>query len=103
LAGWLNALLARIWDQHPIVKNNIFHPEFLGSFSIKAVLPVLIPDLSCDKLDEVHDGREAGAAWNIAIREDDVPKRERTFDNLSACCRLDTEAMLRIHQYLVQL
>jgi hypothetical protein len=100
LADQLNAILGRFVDQLPIVRDNIKHPDFFGSYSIKSVLPVLIPDLSYDQLDEVHDGLEAGAAWNIAIREDDAPKRESTFTNLKAYCRLDTMAMVRIHQYL---
>jgi predicted RecB family nuclease len=103
LATVLNALLARFWDQFPVVKSNIFHPDFLGSYSIKSVLPVLIPDLNYDQLDEVHDGTEAGAAWNIAIHELDEAKKNKTFENLKAYCRLDTMAMVRIHQYLSEI
>jgi hypothetical protein len=46
--------LARIVDLHPIVRGNYYHPAIRGSFSIKAVLPTIAPDLDYKHLDEVN-------------------------------------------------
>jgi hypothetical protein len=55
LATQLQAILGRILDILPIIQDNIYHPEFRGSFSIKKVLPALVPDLSYAGL-EIADG-----------------------------------------------
>jgi len=53
LAEWLPdlrepllALINRLWDLLPIIRQNYYHPGLAGSFSIKRVLPVLVPELS---------------------------------------------------------
>ena len=42
-AAALRAVEARLFDLLPVVRNNYYHPEFRGSFSIKGVLPALVP------------------------------------------------------------
>ena len=53
LAAWLpkyapriEKAKARLWDLHPAIKNHVYHPEFYGSFSLKNVLPALIPHMT---------------------------------------------------------
>ncbi|MGA8087109.1 MAG: DUF2779 domain-containing protein, partial [Terracidiphilus sp.] len=53
LAGWLPGyagqiarIQERLWDLWPFVKRHVYHPQFQGSFSLKTVLPALVPDLS---------------------------------------------------------
>jgi hypothetical protein len=57
---------ARLWDLLPVIRNNVYHPRFLGSFSIKHVLPALVPDMSYENM-EVADGAEAGFAYEKMI------------------------------------
>lgn len=33
----------RLWDLLPIIRNHVYHPKFAGSYSIKNVLPALVP------------------------------------------------------------
>lgn len=40
----------------------IYHPAFAGSFSLKAVLPALVFEMTYDGMD-VADGTDAGLAW----------------------------------------
>jgi hypothetical protein len=41
----LQKIINRLWDLHPIVKQNYYHPKMLGSWSIKAVLPCIAPQM----------------------------------------------------------
>ena len=55
--------LARLVDLHPIVRANYYHRALRGSFSIKAVLPTIAPDLDYGTLNEVTDGTSAQVAY----------------------------------------
>jgi hypothetical protein len=96
-------LLPRFWDQLLVFKQYYFDPKFHGSNSIKSVLPVIVPALSYDSLEQVHDGEEAGVVWSRALSESDPGLKEEAFNNLRAYCELDTRAMLEIHRHLVRL
>ena len=67
LAAPLAALTARIVDLHPPTRRHYYHPAMQGSWSIKAVLPTVAPDLSYDSLGEVRDGFAAQTAYFEAI------------------------------------
>jgi len=45
LAHALQALVARLVDLQPITRQHYYHPAMKGSWSIKAVLPTVAPDL----------------------------------------------------------
>ena len=54
LAGRLGALDERIVDLHPPTRAHYYHPAMQGSWSIKAVLPTVAPDLSYASLGDVY-------------------------------------------------
>ncbi len=97
----LLALCDRVVDLLQIIRRHYYHPEFHGSFSIKAVLPALVPDLAYDDL-EIPDGLAASASYAQLIAED-IPQsdRDRMWDALLAYCKRDTEAMVRVFEALV--
>ena len=98
-ADELAAVSARLFDLLPVVRNTYYHPKFHGSFSIKSVLPVLVPGMDYDDLD-IPDGRTASAQFMHAIRSGEQQERQQTFDNLRAYCERDTLAMVRLRQAL---
>jgi hypothetical protein len=49
-----------------VVRNHVYHPAFDGSFSLKAVLPALVPEMTYDGM-EVPNGQAAGLAWESMI------------------------------------
>src|SRR3989440_7834544 len=55
LATELAALEAKLIDLHPVVKNCVYHPDFKGSFSLKAILTPLVPELTYNDLVIVED------------------------------------------------
>jgi hypothetical protein len=65
----LLALISRVVDLLPIARKYYYHPSQQGSWSIKAVLPALCPDLDLnyDKLDGVQDGGMAMTAFAEAL------------------------------------
>lgn len=76
------------------------HPEFQGSYSVKAVLPVLVPSLSYDRL-AIRNGAGAQIEWNkIVTGAYDATKATETAASLRAYCKLDTLAMVEITNVL---
>ena len=97
LADQLNAIVGRLVDLLPVVKANYYHPDMLGSWSIKAVLPTIAPDMDYSGLEGIHEGTEASAAYREAIDGDtDQERRAQLRRDLLAYCRHDTEAMVRL-------
>jgi Domain of unknown function(DUF2779) len=100
----LDALSKRLCDLLPIVRDHIYHPDFGGSFSIKDVLPALVPGLGYEDL-EIQDGRTASAALETLLLDEDCEASERQalLRNLLRYCERDTLAMVRLHERLCAL
>jgi hypothetical protein len=87
----------------PFSKQWFIDKDFLGSASIKQVLPVLIPELSYKELD-VSDGMKARRLWTQTVLEDkNTWNKEKILKDLSDYCTLDTYAMVRIYKALIDL
>jgi Domain of unknown function(DUF2779) len=107
LADWLpeyweriKNIKERLWDLWPFMRRHVYHPGFRGSYSIKSVLPALVPDMTYDGMEVAHGG-EAGLAWEQMIRGELSPTdRQRLKDALLAYCRQDTLAMVKILERL---
>lgn len=75
-----------------------------GSFSIKSVLPAVFPDdpeLDYSNLEGVHNGDEAKNIFP-KIKDMNPKEAEKTRNNLLEYCKLDTYAMVKLWQELVQ-
>ncbi len=95
-------LEARIVDLLPVVRANFYHRDMLGSYSIKAVLPALVPELIYASLDGVKDGLMAQAAYLEAASPDTSDERRaRIRQELTDYCTLDTLAMVKVAEALV--
>jgi predicted RecB family nuclease len=90
----------RLWDLLPVVRNHAYHPKFAGSYSIKNVLPALVPGMTYTGM-EVADGTDAGLAWESLIRGGlDQAERDRIKRALLEYCGQDTLAMVRLLERL---
>ncbi len=99
LAEPLLAINARVVDLLPIARNRYYHPSQQGTWSIKAVLPAAVPELSYHQLEGVQDGESAMDAFSEAIQSDTTAERKGEIERqLLAYCRLDTFAMVRLWQ-----
>jgi hypothetical protein len=101
LAPQLEAVITRLFDLYPLVKANYYHPDMLGSWSIKAVLPTLVPELDYAALGEVREGNAASDAF-LEIMAPETPDERRAAlrEALLRYCRMDTLALVRIAQAL---
>ncbi len=66
-AGRVKKIQRRLWDLLPVIRNHVCHPHFAGSYSLKAVLPALVPEMTYEGM-EVPDGQAAGLAWESLVR-----------------------------------
>ncbi len=93
-AGFLESLNQRMFDLGDPFKKGLYkHPEIKG-WSIKNVLPVLVPDMNYANL-AVSGGATASAVWYMDVFEESENK-EQTMNELSEYCKQDTHAMVRI-------
>ena len=95
---------SRVYDLMDIFsKQHYVHKDFMGSTSIKYVLPVLAPELSYKKL-EIKEGGTASMKWN-EMTTGRVPQSEgdKIATNLRKYCALDTYAMYAIWKHLWEL
>jgi len=100
--GRINKTQRRLWDLLPIIRNHVYHPAFGGSYSLKSVLPVLVPDMTYEGM-EVGDGNAAGLAWESLIGGDcSEVERKRKRKALLDYCGQDTLAMLKLLERLQQ-
>lgn len=96
----LQSLADRTVDLLPVAKAHWYHRDQRGSWSIKAVLPTIAPDLSYGDL-AVANGGDAQAAYRRAICPDtSETERREIARGLLEYCERDTEAMIIIAQRL---
>jgi hypothetical protein len=97
----LMAIGERIVDLLPITRNHYYHPAQEGSWSIKKVLPAIVPELGYQKLEGVQDGGMAMEAYLEAIQPGtSATRREEIRAQLLEYCKLDTYAMIGIWRQL---
>jgi predicted RecB family nuclease len=107
LAAWLpefaeqiKKIQCRLWDLLPVVRNHVYHPAFGGSFSLKAVLPALVPELTYENM-AVANGQDAGLAWESLVRGNlDGAEHEKVRKALLDYCGQDTLALVRLLEAL---
>jgi hypothetical protein len=83
----------------PFQKKWYYSPEMQGSYSIKKVLPALIPELTYDDLD-INNGDQASQIFYQMIVGSFTGDLDKTRQDLLAYCKLDTLAMVEIFNYL---
>lgn len=102
LSDRLLVVIDRIIDLLPILRSYVSHPEFLGSYSIKAVAPALVPGFTYDDLDGVADGNEASAVFYRLASDRSLSDADRNGYRraLLAYCGRDTLALMYVHRSL---
>ncbi|UCF19999.1 MAG: DUF2779 domain-containing protein [Gemmatimonadota bacterium] len=101
----LRQLEGKLIDLLPVIRNNVYHPDFQGSFSIKYVLSPLVPELSYNDL-VIVDGMAASVeiARLLFVAQKIAPEeRDRLRHDLLEYCKRDTEAMVKLLEALRKL
>jgi predicted RecB family nuclease len=102
LAEDISRTLPRLKDLHAVVSRHYYHPLFHGSFSLKSVLPALVPGLDYKEL-KIQEGTIASSEYlrMIDARTPDSEKQTIKRDLLKYC-GTDTLGMLRIRDELLK-
>jgi len=83
----------------PFQKKYYYLPDMQGSYSIKYVLPALVPELSYANM-QIADGGTASLAYESLLNLGDFIKIDDTKKQLLEYCKLDTLAMVKILEKL---
>ena len=103
-----------VQDLLPVVRQHYAHPDMVhangGMFSIKTVLPLLLPGQGYEQLDGVQNGNDAQAAY-LRVAAPEAVRREngyseamrrREVKSMLRYCKQDTEAMVLIVQKILK-
>jgi hypothetical protein len=97
----LQSIDQRLVDLHPVTRANYYHPDMLGSWSIKSVLPTIAPEMDYQQLEGIHEGTEAAQSYFEAISTETSSERKAEIRaQLLAYCKHDTKAMVRLLHFL---
>ena len=96
LSPALLAINERVVDLLPMARKYYYHPKMMGSWSIKAVLPTIAPDLAYDGLVVGNGGDAQGAYSEIIHPATSEERRLELTEGLREYCALDTLAMVRL-------
>jgi hypothetical protein len=97
----LTAVVDRLVDLAPVVRDNYYHPEMRGSWSLKAVLPTIAADMQYSELKGIQEGTAASEGYLEAIDPDTSAERKAELrEQLLRYCKFDTQAMVRLVQFL---
>ena len=83
----------------PFRRKHLYNPEMNDSYSLKAVLPALIADLSYADL-EIQEGGNASLTYESMFDDEDTESVMLKRANLLEYCKLDTLSMVRILEKL---
>lgn len=101
-AGPIKQVQSRVFDLLPVIRNHVYHPVFAGSYSLKAVLPALVPEMTYEGM-QIANGQDAGLAWESLIRRTgDQAEREHLRRALLDYCGQDTLALVKLLRCLRQ-
>ena len=100
----LAALLDRFEDlMKPFLERAYVHPACHGRFSLKKILPALIPDMTYEGLAVANGGDAQLAYYNILTGKLPSFETERIKKDLKVYCGQDTLAMVRILEHLIEI
>jgi len=98
----LTETLIRFKDLCEIIRNYYYHPDFYGSFSLKSVLPALLPEMRYETL-AIRDGAQASLEYLKMIDLATPPQQRAAIrENLLQYCGHDTLAMVKIRKTLLE-
>lgn len=87
------------YDLLPICRKHFYQRDMHGSWSIKAVLPAIAPELSYTDMDIGNGGLAQKAFQEMMSGEISPENVSKTRENLLKYCELDTWAMVKIAHY----
>lgn len=98
----LLASLDRVKDLCAIIRRHFYHPGFHGSFSLKSVVPALLPEMNYENL-AIQEGQQAGLEYLRMIDPStSAEERNRIKAALLTYCGQDTLTMVKLREVLMK-
>jgi len=96
----LSVILNSFCDLLEVVRESYYHPDMMGSYSLKRVLPTI--GVSYEKL-AIQGGNQAQSAYLFSQYSPDRLEYSinKTKENLKDYCGLDTVGMVSLHDFLL--
>ncbi|KAA3598708.1 MAG: DUF2779 domain-containing protein [Calditrichaeota bacterium] len=99
----LENIISRLVDLEKIIEKGIYHPKFYGSFSIKNTLPAFVPEMTYEGM-AIGNGTNAMCVFAMMLQgRFPKDKIEETRKDLLDYCKLDTLAMVKLHEEIYNL
>ncbi|HEX7373173.1 MAG TPA: DUF2779 domain-containing protein, partial [Thermodesulfobacteriota bacterium] len=94
--------LDRFKDLHALIRDYFYHPQFHGSFSLKDVLPALVPSMKYESL-AIQEGSMASLQY-LRMLDSSTPseEKEKIRKDLLTYCGHDTLGMVKIREELLK-
>jgi hypothetical protein len=96
----LEKIWLRFFDLYSFIKGNTYHTDYKGSFSIKNVLPALVPSMSYQGLAISEGGGASSAFVKFLTQTTSQEEKAKMRRDLLAYCKQDTQAMVEIFKIL---
>jgi len=96
----LERVIDRLCDILQIIRKYYYHPDFKGSYSIKNVLPVLVPEMSYENLEIQHGGMASIEYLRMINPKTSPDEKNNIRKSLLEYCGQDTMAMVKIYNVL---
>lgn len=98
----MSAISKRLWDLLPVIREHYYHPGFQGSYSIKSVLPAIVPGMSYRDLLIQDGGQAASEYYRMIFVEEDWIEQAKIREALLQYCARDTMAMVELRRVLME-
>lgn len=102
LAPALDTIRNRFVDLLTLARNHYYHRDMRGSWSLKAVLPTIAPELAYDDLEVANGGMAQETFGEMLHPETTLARRRKLRKDLLAYCERDTWALVKIARYFQQ-
>jgi hypothetical protein len=98
----LECIIERMVDLMPPFKKNgsVYSEAFKGKYSLKVVLPVIVPELSYSELN-IREGMTASFKYG-QMKDLEVDARDQLRRDLLDYCHLDTLAMVKVLERIIE-
>lgn len=95
-------LISRIVDLLDVIEPYIYHPDFMGSFGLKTVVPVLLKNDGYKNL-PIKDGSEVASNFYEMVTTDNDTKRKVIRNQLLKYCEKDTQSLVDLFIWIKEM
>lgn len=97
----LLAIIDRFVDLMDLVKDNVYHPDFMGSYSLKIVSPTLLKEFGSYSDSLIKSGSEIAKYYTEMLTTSDMERKDLIKNALEKYCFYDTLNLFLVLQFLI--